>query len=247
MLILGFVLAQIVIFSVIILVLKRLIFSDTTSAINRINKLDNMNREKEKILAAKLDEAEKFLTQRKKELEEEEKRLKMEAQRAALQLQEDIIKKAKAEAEDIIKKAHASRERMRLEAVMEAEGKAIDFCRDILIKVFSVIVQTQIHEQLVQEFMKDLEEADISKVGKGIDTVEILSGRSIRQGTQTIIEAVLKNKLGRAVTVVIKDDPALLGGLILKFGTMVVDGTLVTKLKETAEQMKDELNWKHSA
>jgi len=247
MLILGFVMAQIVIFSVIILVLKRLIFADTTSAINRINKLDSMNREKEKMLASKLDEAEKFLTQRKKELEDEEKRLKMEAQRAAMQLQEDIIKKAKTEAEDIIKKAHASRERMRLEAVVEAEGKAIEFCRDILIKVFSVVVQTQLHEQLVQEFLKDLEEADISKVGKGIDTVEIMTGRAMREGTHTIIEAVLKNKLGRQVDIVVKEDPALLGGLLMKFGTMVVDGTLVTKIKETAEQMKDELNWKHSA
>ena len=59
MLMLGFVIAQIIIFSIIIVVLKRLIFQDTTSAINRINKLDSITREKEKLLSQKLDETEK--------------------------------------------------------------------------------------------------------------------------------------------------------------------------------------------
>ncbi len=247
MLVLGFVIAQIIIFTVIIVVLKRLIFQDTTSAINRINKLDTITREKEKLLSQKLDETEKYLESRKKELADEETRLKKEAQRAATQLQEDMIKAAKTEAEDIIKKAQSSREKIKVEATIEAEGKMIDFCRDILGKVLSSAVQAQLNEQLVQEFLADLEQADLGKVGKEVNKIQVVSGRALNEETKKIIKKILDNKLGRTVEMEISEDHAILGGLLMKFGTMIVDGSLSEHVKEVSTQMKDDLSWKHSS
>jgi len=246
MLVFGFVIAQVIIFSVIIVVLKRLIFQDTTSAINRINKLDTITREKEKLLSAKLDETEKYLESRKKELADEETRLKKEAQRAATQLQEDIIKTARSEAEDIIKKAQASREKIKVEAQIEAEGKMIEMCREILGKVFTTTVQTQLNEQLVQEFLADLEQADLGRVGSDVAKVQLVTGRSLTEETKKIIKKILDNKLGRPVELEFAEDHALLGGVTMKFGTMVIDGSLAEHLKEVSTQMKDELTWKHN-
>lgn len=245
MLILGFVIAQIIIFTVIVIILKRLIFKDTTSAINRLNKIDAMNREKERMLAEKLDQTEKFLETRKKELEEEEKRLKQEAQRAANQLYEDIVKKGKTEAEDIVKKAQESRNRMKAEAVVEAESRVLDFCRDIMNKILSNLVQVEVNEHLIQEFMKELEHADLSRVAKDVTKVDITSGRPVHEATKKVIKGILENKLGRPVEVVFEEDAALLGGLIIRFGTLVVDGSLAERLKETADKLKEELNWRH--
>ncbi len=247
MLMLGFVIAQIIIFSVIIVILKRLIFQDTTSAINRINKLDSITREKEKVLSMKLDETEKYLETRKKELAEEETRLKLEAQRAATQLQEDIIKAARVEAEDIIKKAQGARDKMKVDAIIEAEGKMIDICRDILGKVLSGVVQAQMNEQLVQEFLVDLEAADMGKVSKDINKVQISTGRTLSDETKKIVKKILDNKLGRPIEVEVHEDHALLGGVVMKFGTMVVDGSLAEHVKEVSAQMKEELSWKHNS
>lgn len=245
MLILGFVIAQIIIFTVIIVILKRLIFKDTTSAINRLNKIDAMNREKERMLAEKLDQTEKYLEAKKKELEEEEKRLKQEAQRAANQLYEDIVKKAKTEAEDIVKKAQESRNRIKAEAMIEAESRVIDFCKEIMNKVLSNLVQIEINEQIIQEFMKELEHADLSRVAKDVAKIDIMSGRSVHDDTKKIIKSILENKLGRPVEVVFNEESSLIGGLIIRFGTLVVDGSLAEKLKETSEKLKEELNWRH--
>lgn len=246
MLMLGFIVAQVIIFAVIIIVLKRLIFEDTTSAINRINTLDSKTREKEKQLAEKLDETEKFLADKRKELEDEEKRLKLEAQRSATQLQEDIIKQAKAEAEEIIKKAQASREQMKAGAAAEAEGRMTDICRDILARLLSSTVQAQMNEQLVQEFMADLEQADLGKVGKDLSQVEVLTARALSDDAKKNIKKVLDNKLGHAVTVDVKEDRALLGGIVLKFGTMVVEASLAERIREVTETMKEELSWKRA-
>ena len=246
MLLIGFIVAQIIIFGIIVFVLKRLIFQDTTSAINRINKLDTVTREKEKILTQKLEENEKFLESRKKELLEEEARLKQEAQRAATQLHEDLIKAARVEADDIIKKAQAARDKMKTDATIEADGKMIEFCRDILGKLFSIIIQGQINEQLVQEFLADLEQADFGKINKDLARVEVVTGQPLNEETKKIIKKILDGKLGRAIEVDLKEDRAILGGLLLKFGTMVVDGTLAEHLKEVSAQLKDDLSWKHN-
>ncbi len=247
MLMIGFIVAQIIIFSVIIVILKRLIFQDTTSAINRINKLDSITREKEKLLSQKLDETEKYLESRKKELGEEETRLKQEAQRAATQLQEDIVKAARTEAEDIIKKAQSSREKVKIDAMIEAEAKQIDICRDILGKVLSAAVQAQLNEQLVQEFLADLEQADLGKVDKDIKQVHVTSSRPLAEETKKIIKKILDGKLGHPVDVEVKEDSSMLGGVIMKFGTMVVDGSLAEHVKEVSTQMKDDLSWKHNS
>lgn len=247
MLMLGFIVAQIVIFSIIIIVLKRLIFQDTASAVNRINKLDTITREKEKLLSQKLDETEKYLEKKKKELADEETRLKLETQRAAIQLQEDIVKAAKTEAEDIIKKAQAAREKMKTDAMIEAESKMIEICRDILGRILSSAVQEEMNEQLVRDFLADLEQADLGKVSKDLATVEIHTGRALNEETKKIIKKILDGKLGRPVAIDVKEDHKLLGGLLIKFGTMIVDGSLAENIKEVTETMKEELTWKHGA
>lgn len=246
MLILGFVVAQIIIFAVIIIILKRLIFQDTTSAINRINKLDGMNREKEKVLAQKLEETERYLEKKKKELEDEEKLLKQEAQRAAMQLQEDILKKAKTEAEDIVKKAYATKDKIRIEALIEAESKMIDMCREVLGRVISSIVQAQINDQIIQEFLKELETVDMGRVSKDVKLVEIFTGRMLSEETQEIVKVILQKRLNREIEVVVKEDHQLLAGVVMKFGTLVVDGSLFERLKETSDKMKEELSWKYT-
>ena len=245
-LLLGFVVAQIIIFAVIIIVLKRLIFEDTTSAVNRLTKLDTMNREKEKVLVEKLENAEKFFEKRRKELEEEEKKLKLEAQRAANQLHEDIVKQAKTEAEEIVKKAQASKDRMRIEALVEAEAKTIEFCVEILGKVLGALVQASMNEQIVHEFMGELEKADLSKISKEVKQVELFTGRNVSVNTQKSIKDLLEKKMERPLELIFKEDPALLGGVMMKFGTLVIDASLVERLKETATELKESLSWRHT-
>lgn len=244
--IIGFVVAQVVVFIAFIAYFKKVMFDDTTSAITRVTKLDNMNREKEKVLLQKLDETEKYLAKRKKEIEDDEKTVKQEAQRAALQLQEDILKKAKAEASEIIKKAQGSREKMRMDAMIEAEGKIIDFCREVMGRILSEAVTSQVNEQIVEEFMKEVEEADISRVGRDVETVEIHSAHKLSEKSHELIKALMAKKLGREVKLEYKEDGKLLGGAVMKFGTMLIDGSLYDKLKDTSDKMKEELNWKYN-
>lgn len=247
MLIIGFVVAQILILGVVITLLRRLIFSDTNSAINRLTKLDNMNREKEKLLARKLEQAQKQIDEQKQVIQDEEQRIKAEARRAANQLHEDIIRKAKEEGDDIIRKAQATKEQIRTDAMVEAEGKMIEICSEILNKTLSTVVQAQMNDKLVEEFITELEKADLSKINSDVNEIEIISSLPVAASDQEKIKKALQTKLNRQVRLYSNEDPKLLGGILMKIGTMVVDGSLAERVHEAAAQMKQGLTWKYSA
>lgn len=247
MLIIGFVVAQILILGVVIALLRRLIFSDTNSAINRLTKLDNMNREKEKILARKLEQAQKQIDEQKQGMQEEEQKIKAEARRAANQLHEDIIKKAKEEGDDIIRKAQAAKEQIRTDAMIEAEGKMIEICAEILNKTLADVIQAQMNEKLVEEFIAELEKADLSKINSDVKEIEIISSKPVPVSDQEKIKKILEGKLGRQIRLYANEDPRLLGGVLMKIGTMVVDGSLAERVNEAASQMKQGLTWKYTA
>ncbi len=247
MLIIGFVVAQIIILGVVIALLRRLIFSDTNSAINRLTKLDNMNREKEKLLARKLEQAQKQIDEQQQVIQDEEQRIKAEARRAANQLHEDIIKKAKEEGDDIIRKAQAARDQIRMDAMIEAEGKMIEICSEILNKTLAAVVQVSMNEKLVEEFIAELDKADLSKINSDVNEIEIISSMPVSVADQEKIKKTLQTKLNRQVRLYTNEDPKLLGGILMKIGTMVVDGSLAERVNEAAAQMKQGLTWKYAS
>lgn len=246
MLIIGFVVAQIVILGMVIALLRRLIFSDTNSAINRLTKLDNMNREKEKLLARKLEQAQKQIDEQKQLIQDEEQKIKAEARRAANQLHEDIIRKAKEEGDDIIRKAQAAKEQIQIDAMIQAESKMIEICAEILNKTLAPVVQAQMNEKLVAEFITELEKADLSKINTDVSEIEIVSSLPVPVADQEKIKKILQTKLGRTVRLYSNEDPKLLGGILMKVGTMVVDGSLAERVNEAAVQMKQGLAWKYA-
>lgn len=245
MILIGFIVAQIIIFVVIILVLKKLIFQDTNSAVNRLTQLDDINREKERQLMSRLEEADRMLAERKAELAEEEKRMKQESERAANQLYEDLVKKAKAEAEEIVKKAISVRDKMRADAMIEAEGKMIDFTKELMAKVMTPMMDDQMTTKLVDAFMKELEEADFNVISKTVKNVDLYASGKLSEELVARVKELLVRKMERPVEVRVHEDATLIAGVSLKFGTLMIDDSFSEKLRAASVELKDSLAWKY--
>ncbi len=247
MLLVGFIVAQIIIFGVVMFFLKNLIFADTNSAINRLTKMDDMNRAKEKQLVEKIEETERLLKEKMEQLSSEEKRLKMEAERAANQLHDDIVQKAKAEGEEIIKKAIAAREKYKNEAIIAAEARVIDFSCEIVSAILTKSMEKALSDLLIDGFIKELEGVDMSIVTPAVKKVDIIVATKLEEAAATRISEVIASRLGRALEVKVTEDPKVIGGVLMKFGTLVIDDTLAERIRETAVKMKEDLTWKHKA
>jgi F-type H+-transporting ATPase subunit delta len=65
---------------------------------------------------------------------------------------------------------------------------------------------------------------------RGEVTAEVASAYPLTDAQSAELKAVLKQTVGKDVTLATKIDPSLLGGLIVKLGSRMVDSSLKTKL-----------------
>jgi F0F1-type ATP synthase delta subunit len=54
----------------------------------------------------------------------------------------------------------------------------------------------------------------------------------VDEGLKTQITRALGEKLGVAVETEVRQDPAILGGLIIRIGDRVIDGSIATRLQQ---------------
>ncbi len=73
---------------------------------------------------------------------------------------------------------------------------------------------------------------------RGELTAEITSARPLDAGQVEAIKQNLRTRMGRDIAVDLSVDPAILGGLVVKIGSQMIDSSIRTKLNSLAHQMK---------
>ncbi|MGF1550777.1 MAG: F0F1 ATP synthase subunit delta [Sphingomonadaceae bacterium] len=73
---------------------------------------------------------------------------------------------------------------------------------------------------------------------RGETSATVTSAHELDEDQVAALKSALKKRLGRDVAVDLKVDPGLLGGLVVKIGSRMIDGSIRTKLNSLAEAMK---------
>jgi F-type H+-transporting ATPase subunit delta len=73
---------------------------------------------------------------------------------------------------------------------------------------------------------------------KGEIDAEVAAARPLSEAETNALKAALKNKLGREARLSTRVDPALLGGLVVKVGSRMIDSSLRTKLEGLRSAMR---------
>ncbi len=73
---------------------------------------------------------------------------------------------------------------------------------------------------------------------RGETTAEVTSAHKLETAQVTALKKQLKAKVGSDVAVVQKIDPAILGGLVIKIGSQMIDSSIKTRLNTLASAMK---------
>ena len=78
----------------------------------------------------------------------------------------------------------------------------------------------------------------LAALHRGETTAEITSAHPLDEDQVQALKANLKSRLGRDVAVDLSIDPTILGGLVVKIGSQMIDGSIRTKLNTLAQAMK---------
>ena len=73
---------------------------------------------------------------------------------------------------------------------------------------------------------------------RGEITAEETSAHPLDDGQVDAIRQNLRTRMGRDIAVDLQVDPAILGGLVVKIGSKMIDGSIRTKLNTLAQAMK---------
>jgi F-type H+-transporting ATPase subunit delta len=73
---------------------------------------------------------------------------------------------------------------------------------------------------------------------RGEINAEVISAHPLDDGQVDAIRKNLRTRMGRDIAVEMNVDPAILGGLVVKIGSQMIDGSIRTKLHNLAHAMK---------
>jgi F-type H+-transporting ATPase subunit delta len=73
---------------------------------------------------------------------------------------------------------------------------------------------------------------------RGETTAEVTSAHPLDEAQVAALKQNLRTRVGRDVAVDLNVDPAILGGLVVKIGSQMIDGSIRTKLNTLAQAMK---------
>jgi F-type H+-transporting ATPase subunit delta len=73
---------------------------------------------------------------------------------------------------------------------------------------------------------------------RGETEAEVTAARSLSDAEMTELKSMLKSRLGKEPRLLAKVDPSLLGGLVVKVGSRMIDSSLRTKLEGLRAAMK---------
>lgn len=82
---------------------------------------------------------------------------------------------------------------------------------------------------------------DMEMIGEEIKTAEVVTSSALSEGMRNRLSETLLGKLGRTIEVTATTDPKILSGMILRFGSLALDGSLKNMVRESATGLKEKL------
>ncbi|KQM96619.1 F0F1 ATP synthase subunit delta [Sphingomonas sp. Leaf25] len=79
---------------------------------------------------------------------------------------------------------------------------------------------------------------DLAARQRGETNAEVTSAHPLDDGQVDALKQQLRHRVGREVAIDLKVDPSLLGGLIVKIGSQMIDSSIKTRLNTLAHAMK---------
>lgn len=241
LIIVQFLILQTIFFGIVIFVLKKVLHDDTKGAVNRLNKETEEVRAKQAELNEKIKLANEELERRKKEADALVAKMTDQATEKAKEEREKLVSKARQEGEEIIAKAQATKEAMRKQIQKDIETKMVDFSVEILNTVLTQKSGAALHSSLIEDFMAELEKIDMTMITGEVNEAEIITAIPLEKKGKERLSAILKEKLKRDINIKTTEDSKIVSGAILRFGSLVLDGSLHSFFKEAGVLIREKI------
>ncbi|MBI1977443.1 MAG: F0F1 ATP synthase subunit delta [Candidatus Omnitrophica bacterium] len=234
---------QVVVFATLVLVLRNVLKRHFGTATSH---LDVLTQDSER----RLNEAKKRTEEANAYYEETIAKAKLDAEKVKQQLidegvkeKQDLLDRARKESEEIMERAKSARELIE----EELEQRIKDAAKDISLGAIQAALSGKVNEGVQSEWISELLASGFDglsrlNVPEQVKKIEITSALPLTPAQRKTILTKLSERVGRSLEFEEKLDPKLILGIRASMGSVVVDGSLLWKLKEALEHVRIEKN-----
>ena len=237
---LGLIIVQIIAFSIVFLTLNAWVYQPM---------LDMMENRKKKI-AQGLEDA-RIAAEARADAEKDAAKIIANAQAEASQIVAEATERAGAAGRDVKAAAEAEAAKLRESAMAEAQMERNRILGDLRSQVASLaiaaankLVGATLDEKkqraLIDEFFSGVKSGKLVVLDDGGfrgDSAEVTSALPLNEAEEQAVKQDVLSKAG-AKDVFFRVDPAILGGLVIKVGDKVLDGSVAGKLENLRQNLK---------
>jgi len=225
----------------IIFALHRVFISSVEGAKQRLDHDAEAARAREAELNRKIRQADEELAQRKRELDALEQKMKNELEAEATKHKEELVTKARTEAEEIIIKAQNAAESVRRDVEKQMELKILDYAFNVLDEVLTSKAKSALERDLTDEFIGQLKDVDMSRISSEIKQADLVSAHGLTDADVKRVGEIIFSKTGRQMVLTPKAEAGHISGVILKFGSLLLDGSLKTAIRDKVIALKTQI------
>lgn len=171
-----------------------------------------------------------------------------EASIEAHKLHADIVVGAQAEAQRILDEARVERERMRWQARVDAEAernRILAESRNQIValvmaatnKLVSESLDANRQKALINDFFNTFPDANMAGVAVNGAPVTVTSALPLTSDEQARVKTDLSKRLGDIEEIGFDVDPGILGGLVVRVGDKMIDGSVSSKVNAMRQQL----------
>jgi F-type H+-transporting ATPase subunit b len=221
---------QIITFVVLLLVLRSVFSRNLNTALTRLNALNEENLVKEAQLTDELKRAQEERESEVLKGKQAANALIEEAKQEAIKQRLIMEEEARKQSQKIINQAKEEALDLKEKLSRQLEKHSLDLAVKMIEQTFNDLDKEELQHQFITEIIDEIAKLTKDKFTVSSDKVKVTSTYSLQDKQRQNLKRVLEEKLGCAITLEEAIDQALISGLTVEIGGLVIDGTLRNKL-----------------
>jgi F-type H+-transporting ATPase subunit b len=238
---LGYLLVQIFSFFIVLVILRGWVYRPILDMLARRRKAIAQGLEDARVAAEARSNAEKEAQQVLSGAQQQAGQRMREASERAEKAAADIRAAAEQEAEQIHQSALQDAEQAKIEALGELRGQVAALAIAAAQKLIGEALDEKRQHALIDEFFSGLR-GDKVIVLDGEDltgsSAHVTSAMPLTEAEQEAVRKDVLARLGSGTTVSFGVDPSILGGIIIRIGDKVMDGSVSGKLEGLRQSLR---------
>ena len=187
---------------------------------------ENAEKEAEEILAKAQQEAGKIVREATDRGEQVRTEIKEAADSEIVKMREDAVADAQQEKDKILGELRGQVAALSIAAAQKIIGESLDEKRQ---------------RALIDDFFSGIKTGKVILLeGKSISGtgVEVTSALPLTKAEQEIVTTDVFGKLGESATISFRVDPNILGGMVIRIGDKILDGSVAGKLESLSRSLQ---------